>query len=82
MVHGATPAQLSAIVARSKQLYVGRLWVTHDALPNPYDSFPDAAFYATLVQLATERPSAAASMRQPSAPVKRRRLRQPTERRR
>ena len=83
VVHGATPAQLSAIVARSKQLYVGRLWVTHDGADlNPYDSFPEAGFYNTLVQLATESPGSAASARQPSAPVKRTRSRHATDGRR
>ncbi len=82
VVHTTTPAQLSAVVARSKQLYVGRLWVTPDVLPNPYNTFPDAVFYNTLLQLATERPTSAASTRQPSVPAKRARPRHATDGRR
>ncbi|MES2669501.1 MAG: spherulation-specific family 4 protein [Pseudomonadota bacterium] len=78
VVHGATPAQLSAVVARSKQLYVGRLWVTNDADLNVYDSFPEASFYNALAQSATEQASPAANVRRPYVPPKRIRPRKET----
>jgi len=58
VVHSAPSSQLESIIARSKQLHVGRIWVTSDVLDNPYDTFPEATYYETLLRLATEQAAA------------------------
>lgn len=48
VVHSVPQSRISEVVSRSRQLHVGRLWITDDVLANPYDSFPSASYFNAL----------------------------------
>jgi hypothetical protein len=46
IVYGVDAAQLGAVMTKGKKDNVGYMYATPDTLPNPYDTIPDASYWA------------------------------------